>query len=582
MASLRKWRSSGTRHKPIPSGSKFGRWTVLEFFERQTHKSKTPRVFYRCQCECGTIKNIRADRLRYARPDHGCAHCARHAFNDLTGKKFGKLTVIERVKKPDGARYQGSHWRCLCECGQEITKSADLLEGCVAPHCGCSPWREADDLTGQEFGSLSVLRLDHKSKKGHVWLCRCECGKEIPVYHYSLTGNNTKSCGCKWSQWNDERRAKLLADFDQSSLVGKVLGVLTVKEVVAVNLRGNWTALCMCECGTETTLQQSWWERGEKRSCGCKIGMTLRNVAPVEEKPRRVWQAHNRTHGLTGSAEYRIWRNMITRCTNQNSASFEYYGKKGITVCERWLKFENFIEDVGPRPSQDHSLEREDGKKGYEPANCSWKTRQEQGWNKSNGFMIEYGGETKCLAQWCHELDLPYATIAARLARGRSAEDAFETPIKNKSHTKRDGNELSIWTGIRSRCHREEDSDYQFYGARGIKMCDRWRESFEAFLEDMGPRPSPLHSVDRFPDQNGNYEKSNCRWATTKQQSNNRSTNVWIEFNGERKTLSEWADASGIPYATFRARIMAGWSMQDATGTPTLLRGQTRSGARLL
>lgn len=101
--------------------------------------------------------------------------------------------------------------------------------------------------------------------------------------------------------------------------------------------------------------------------------------------------------------------------------------------------------------------------------------------------------------------------------------------------------EYRTWRHIKSRCYNKNVHNYDNYGGRGIKICDRWLNSFENFYADMGERPSSNHSIDRFPNKDGDYELSNCRWATTKQQSRNIRTNHWIEHNGVIKILSDWA-----------------------------------------
>jgi hypothetical protein len=101
--------------------------------------------------------------------------------------------------------------------------------------------------------------------------------------------------------------------------------------------------------------------------------------------------------------------------------------------------------------------------------------------------------------------------------------------------------EYMAWRHMKSRCYNPNIHNYHNYGGRGIIVCERWINSFENFLEDMGVRPSERHSVDRYPDKNGNYEPTNCRWATKKEQSRNLRTNRWIEYNGDRRILSDWA-----------------------------------------
>lgn len=111
------------------------------------------------------------------------------------------------------------------------------------------------------------------------------------------------------------------------------------------------------------------------------------------------------------------------------------------------------------------------------------------------------------------------------------------------SHTKGVGYtpEYNAWCHIKSRCTNENVWNYDNYGGRGIKMCERWLNSFENFFSDMGFRPSPKHSIDRYPDINGDYTPENCRWADKHQQSRGQRTNHWLEYKGERMVLTDWA-----------------------------------------
>lgn len=101
--------------------------------------------------------------------------------------------------------------------------------------------------------------------------------------------------------------------------------------------------------------------------------------------------------------------------------------------------------------------------------------------------------------------------------------------------------EYEAWSSMMARCNNPKHKKYNDYGGRGIMVCERWRK-FENFFEDMGKKPSPELSLDRFPNnETGNYEKSNCRWATRIEQNRNRRSNRWIEFNGEIKIITQWA-----------------------------------------
>lgn len=126
-----------------------------------------------------------------------------------------------------------------------------------------------------------------------------------------------------------------------------------------------------------------------------------------------------------------------------------------------------------------------------------------------------------------------------------------------------------IWTNIKYRCYKKGSQSYHKYGARGIIVCDRWLNSFENFIKDMGPRPSNKHSIERL-DNNGNYEPTNCKWATTKEQQNNTSRSRRIEYNGVIKTLSQWGGVYGMQAQVIGKRLDKGWSVEKALTTPIL------------
>lgn len=126
-----------------------------------------------------------------------------------------------------------------------------------------------------------------------------------------------------------------------------------------------------------------------------------------------------------------------------------------------------------------------------------------------------------------------------------------------------------IWRSMKNRCSCSSWEDYKNYGGRGITVCDEWKESFESFRDwAFANGYSDGLSIDRI-DVNGNYEPSNCRWATVKQQANNTRSNLYLEFNGEVKTAKEWADELGLNYNTLYSRITTkGWSVEKALTTP--------------
>lgn len=124
------------------------------------------------------------------------------------------------------------------------------------------------------------------------------------------------------------------------------------------------------------------------------------------------------------------------------------------------------------------------------------------------------------------------------------------------------------WYGMRQRCYNPNDKNYPSYGGRGIKVCSRWLESLQNFVADMGIAPADL-SLDRI-DVDGDYEPSNCRWATRSEQQRNRRNNPKVDYKGETVTVIELADRAGIRLRTLRWRLANGWSIERAVETPTL------------
>lgn len=158
------------------------------------------------------------------------------------------------------------------------------------------------------------------------------------------------------------------------NLKGQRFGRWTVLKRTSSRRWGSYW-VCICDCGTRKEVSQGSLRRGDTRSCGC-----LR-----VEVVRALFQTHG--HGHPISPEYRAWRNMINRCERPATKEFKDYGARGIRVCPRWRSsFENFLADIGLRPSPNHSLDRVDNDGNYEPGNCRWATRLEQQHNKRRAY----------------------------------------------------------------------------------------------------------------------------------------------------------------------------------------------------
>lgn len=134
---------------------------------------------------------------------------------------------------------------------------------------------------------------------------------------------------------------------------------------------------------------------------------------------------HGESRHNAQTAEYGVWVDMRKRCRNWNHHAFKYYGGKGVRVCDRWNSYENFLADMGRRPSPSHSIDRIDSTKDYSPENCRWATRIEQCRNKSDNKLLTLNGATRCVAEWAEVLGISVNTIRKRIRLGYTDEQAL-------------------------------------------------------------------------------------------------------------------------------------------------------------
>lgn len=199
-----------------------------------------------------------------------------------------------------------------------------------------------------------------------------------------------------------------------SEISGNRFGRLVAKELTRINGKPFW--ICECDCGNLKTTRLSELKSGRCRSCGC----FQKELASERMKRCRFGV----THGLSKTPEHNAWCLMKGRCHNKNHPRYMEWGGRGISVCEKWRhNFLAFLNDVGQRPSMLHSIDRIDGKKGYEPGNVRWATKKEQSRNRP-GFVwnIKDGDRSYCLTEFSEKHGLNRECVKYRLENGWSME----------------------------------------------------------------------------------------------------------------------------------------------------------------
>lgn len=194
-------------------------------------------------------------------------------------------------------------------------------------------------------------------------------------------------------------------------LVGKKFGYLTVvSRLESSNQKRIWQ--CVCDCGNKTTASTAALNTGHKISCGCRQGCAT----------------HGHTKGRKKSLTFLSWTAMIERCKGN-----VYYKRLGIIFCDRWRSFENFLADMGERPSAAHTLDRWPDQLGnYQPGNCRWATKKEQGNNRVTTRYFDYNGERVSLAELSEKTGIPHERLRHRLVRaGWPVDKAVSLPISS-------------------------------------------------------------------------------------------------------------------------------------------------------
>jgi hypothetical protein len=258
------------------------------------------------------------------------------------------------------------------------------------------------DITGHRFETWTVIRLsDRRDHKKAHWECRCDCGSEKVMESGRL--RNGKWLGCKCSR-------------KYPNLSGRKFGSLTAISRAEPRKNGASYWLCHCDCGTKKEISANSLIMAKSASCGCRI----------ENDGTRRWM-----HGKTNHPLYKLWSSMHQRCDNPNRDVYALYGERGIEVCDRWRSFEAFLDDMGHRPSPDHTIDRIDNNGDYEPGNCRWATLVEQASNtRASKIWIVDGIEYPSARTAAQVFGVSIPTIQ-KWCEGKQYKTSFTNPREN-------------------------------------------------------------------------------------------------------------------------------------------------------
>lgn len=252
------------------TNQRFGKLTVVGFAYR-----KNGRKYWDCICECGNRINVQQGNLVTGNTKScGCSH-RKHHYEDLVGRRFGNLTVQSLFKIDKGQ----VKWHCVCDCGNETNVLSGNLKSGHTTSCGCNQRKRASehtipiDLTGNEYGKLTVVKYAYSNNGNNYWECKCKCGNVAFVSTTNLRRGLTKSCGC------------LVPKFKPNDLTGLKFQKLTVLYQNGYYYFPNGDRLykwhCRCECGNECDVIGSNLLNGDTKSCGCAISIGESNVKKI-------------------------------------------------------------------------------------------------------------------------------------------------------------------------------------------------------------------------------------------------------------------------------------------------------------
>jgi hypothetical protein len=264
------------------------------------------------------------------------------------------------------------------------------------------------DYINKRYGHLIVVGETKNPKSEYSFDFKCDCGNIVSFPPYRVFTTGQKSCGkCKYSHAYKPK-------IDISQYINKHNNRLTVIGLADKKSSDKHYYLeCLCDCGNKTKVTPYQFNSGSIKSCGC-----LLKISP------------NRKDGRSSHPLYNIWFQMISRCENPNNHKYYAYGQRGISVCDGWHDFWNFVswsDSVGGRPL-DTTLDRIDVNGDYEPTNCRWANPKTQSLNKRSNRIVTLNGTSKPLHKWALELGISDQSLAKRIDKGWSLEKALTLP----------------------------------------------------------------------------------------------------------------------------------------------------------
>ncbi len=296
------------------------------------------------------------------------------------------------------------YYKCKCDCGNEKFIQVATIKSKRIRDCGCGEFARRR-LIGKKFGKLLVIdatRDNNAKKKNIICICKCECGNIKRVISSKLTSFDTTSCGC-------------IRNFNFNKYKNKKYGKITILDLIDKDKK---IVSCKCECGNifETSLYNVISNKQIVISCG-KCGA---------KRIKRIKTPHSRLLG--------IYHNMIRRCYDKDTKDYQWYGKKGIIVCDEWLNdyytFEKWALENGYQ--NELTIDRINGNENYCPENCRWVDMKTQQNNRCNNKKFYYDNEYLPLLEIANRTGFNVETLRSRMRKGMSFEEAITTPLLRK------------------------------------------------------------------------------------------------------------------------------------------------------